>query len=241
LQWVPCPQNEPKKQESRERVRGAGLRFHSSLPSTFETRAYNSLVQLTNVNTNQIQYFYSATNNNGRITSASHQYGGATENLNYSYDSLNRLVGASGNGFGSLLTAWTETHAYDGFGNLADKTPTGGAPTLHQAISPGTNRIVGQTYDNNGNLILAGSAYDYENRLATISGDTYSYDPRNLRTYKFQSTGNVYVYVYDPFGHRMGAYQISSSNNFGVGGPAAYRICGKALASTHRVTSRPPR
>ena len=32
---------------------------------------------------------------------------------------------------------------FDGFGNLLSKTPTGGAPTLSQAVSTTTNRIVG--------------------------------------------------------------------------------------------------
>ena len=173
------------------------------------------------------QYFYSATQNNGRITGASHLAGGATEGINYYYDSLNRLSTANGSGVGTTIPAWTEAYTYDGFGNLLDKTSTGGAPTLQQAVNANSNQIVGQGYDANGNATNYGS-YDYENRLAGSGGDLFSYGPDNLRTYKNQSNGTEYVYFYDPYGHRMGAYEISS--------PAwaqdnVYCVCWEATAS----------
>ena len=47
---------------------------------------------------------------------------GTGEVVNYTYDSLNRLIAAStSNGSGPQ---WGESYAYDGFGNLLSKTPT---------------------------------------------------------------------------------------------------------------------
>ncbi len=134
---------------------------------------------------------------------------------------------ANGSGLGTTIPAWTEAYTYDGFGNLLDKTSTGGAPTLQQAVNANSNQIVGQGYDANGNATNYGS-YDYENRLAGSGGDAFSYGPDNLRTYKNQSNGTEYVYFYDPYGHRMGAYEISS--------PAwaqdnVYCVCWEATAS----------
>jgi len=146
----------------------------------FETRTYNSLVQLTSINNTVFQYFYSATQNNGRITGASHLAGGETEGINYYYDSLNRLISANGSGLGTTIPAWTEAYTYDGFGNLLDKTSTGGAPTLQQAVYANTNQIVGQGYDANGNATNYGS-YDYENRLAGSGGHLTHYTTATSR------------------------------------------------------------
>jgi hypothetical protein len=35
-------------------------------------------------------------------------------------------------------------YTYEGFGNLLDRTETGGAPTLQQAVNASNNQIVGQ-------------------------------------------------------------------------------------------------
>ncbi len=137
------------------------------------------------------------------------------------------MSSANGSGLGTTIPAWTEAYTYDGFGNLLDKTSTGGAPTLQQAVNANSNQIVGQGYDANGNDLSYGS-YDYENRLAGSGGDAFSYGPDNLRTYKYESNGTEYVYFYDPFGHRMGAYE--TSNTSWVQNDV-YCACGEATAS----------
>jgi RHS repeat-associated protein len=210
------------------------LQLNNGSGGPIETRTYNTLVQLKTVNTNLFEYNYSATQNNGRIISANHLAGSVSESLYYTYDSLNRLSTASGSGVGTVIPAWSESYTYDGFGNLTDKTPTGGAPLLEVATHAGTNHITGETYDANGNTtsFIVGEneysyTYDYENRLVTSAGDTYSYGPDNLRTYKIQPNGNEYVYFYDPFGRRMGAYQISSP---GWEEQNVYCVCGETTA-----------
>src|ERR1035441_5288640 len=97
---------------------------------------------------------YSATQNNGRITSSNDYV--TTENVTYTYDALNRLTGASA---GSM---WGETYSYDGFGNLTGKNVTQPqAPTLGVSYDA-DNHEVGMTYDANGRPIGGG-----ERRTAT--------------------------------------------------------------------------
>jgi YD repeat-containing protein len=66
-----------------------------------------------------MNYNYSPTQNNGRITSSMDWATG--ESTSYTYDALNRLVGASN-------SLWSGTYTYDGFGNLLSKSGSGGSP-----------------------------------------------------------------------------------------------------------------
>jgi len=79
-----------------------------------ETRTYNSLLQLTRMTVAgamDMEYVYSTSQNNGRITSSIDHISGET--VTYTYDKLNRLQVASGNG-------WSGTYTYDGFGNMTN-------------------------------------------------------------------------------------------------------------------------
>lgn len=100
----------------------------------------------------------------------------------HQYDALNRLLAAASS------AGWSESYGYDGFGNLVEKNPTGGAPTLSQAMNPLTNQIVVQTYDPNGNQTSGGYAYDAENRSVSATGVQYGYDSRNKR-FLIKNTG----------------------------------------------------
>src|SRR5207244_13167070 len=92
-----------------------------------ETRSYNTNLQLTRQQVTgtslpsvDLQYTYSTSQNNGRITQASSTLGTApAEVVTYQYDVLNRLSSASASG----ATPWSYTYAYDGFGN---RTQQGG-------------------------------------------------------------------------------------------------------------------
>ena len=84
---------------------------------TNETRSYNNLLQLSNVTaTSQyypstsinITYNYTPGGDSGKITSSYDSISG--EAVVYQYDALNRLISPQGSG-------WTQTQAYDGFGN----------------------------------------------------------------------------------------------------------------------------
>jgi len=180
------------------------LQAFNNIGVPVEQRTYNSMLQATKVN--GAQYNYPATGNNGRISSEVDSRG---QTLYFSYDSLNRLAAASGNGVGVPTGgAWSESYSYDGFGNLLAKTPAGTAPTLSVNVNL-NNQITTQGYDANGNT---GGSFDYENRLTTEDLDVYSYGPDNLRIWKVRSDGSQDVYFYDPAGRKLAVYQVSKTS-----------------------------
>jgi YD repeat-containing protein len=77
-----------------------------------EAQTYNALGQVTQVGVRT--YSYSATQNNGQITSMIDN----GEAISYQYDALNRLVNATGSG-------WAQGYEYDGFGNLLGRRGRG--------------------------------------------------------------------------------------------------------------------
>ena len=96
-------------------------------------------------------------------------------------DSLNRLISASGSG-------WTQTQAYDGFGNLTSRVgyDTAQSTTISTPVNAATNQLSGYSYDSNGNLISTGYTYDVENRIsfANSGGVQYFYDAQNKRVWQ---------------------------------------------------------
>src|SRR5579885_3420541 len=110
-----------------------------------ESRTYNAMLQLTHLqNTGvNINYAYSATQNNGKITSRTDNVSG--EQVVYTYDALNRLASAV-----ATNNSWGQSYAYDGFGNLTDQNViAGSAPEWHASYDPATNH--GSCTDANGN------------------------------------------------------------------------------------------
>ena len=201
-------------------------------PTGDETRAYNSLNQLTSL-TVQLPYYpysypsnftynYPTGTNNGKISS---MYNATTgETVSYTYDSLNRLLTAAGSG-------WGEGYGFDPFGNLLSKTVTSGSgPSLSQTVSTSTNQIqgvYGLTYDANGNPsatfnggLTYNLSYDAENRMTMASGNgtyvDYGYDAQNRRLSNWAgavdgngNTTNYTVNVYSASGQKLGAYLIA--------------------------------
>ena len=121
-----------------------------------ETRTYNNLLQMVTQQTKMVAeqtpsylnmtYNYSATQNNGRITSSVDAITG--ESVTYGYDGWNRLTSAAASGM------WSAGYTYDGFGNLLTKAGTGGAPNATYTYD-GNNRetAAGVTFDANGNRL----------------------------------------------------------------------------------------
>jgi RHS repeat-associated protein len=171
-----------------------------------ETRQYNNLNQMTNLTAGSlinITYTYPAGANNGKIS----QQAVSGETVTYQYDSLNRLLSATSN------QSWSESYGYDGFGNLLSKTPTGGAPTLSQAVNAATNQLVNVSYDANGNQLDGLYSYDAENRLALAPGIQYGYDSRNKRVWSGTTSGSTItqtVYFYGVDGQRLGIYSFTT-------------------------------
>ncbi len=122
---------------------------------------------------------------------------------------------------------------YDRYGNRTDQNQTtGNPPTNHIQITAPTNRITGDCYDANGNL-LAESAppcpsptYTYDARITIVNYLTaeYTYDGNGLRVKKVSgSTTTVYVF--------SGSKVIAEyDNGAAVGSPSRkYIYSGSAL------------
>ncbi len=163
---------------------------------TAETRAYNNLMQLTNITAASlyhqstsinVTYNYTPGGDSGKITSTQDAISG--EAVVYQYDALNRLISAQGSG-------WAQTQAYDGFGNLTSRVGYGAAQTtsISTPVNAATNQLSGYTYDANGNLISTGYTYDVENRLsfANAGGAQYFYDAQNKRVWQASCTTSGY-------------------------------------------------
>ncbi len=179
-----------------------------------ETRTYNSMLQLTHLTGSaqssgptgpgpganmDIQYVYNTGHNNGRVTQTIDNILGET--VNYSYDYLHRLTGAT-----ATNSVWGEAYSYDGFGNLTAKTPTvGSAPTF--SGSAGSNA-------QNGSLP---GQWDVENRPMTQGSTFYVYDPWGRRIWK-QWTGQTganecEAYFYGATGQKLESYSCEYQPN----------------------------
>jgi len=167
-------------------------------------------------------YNYSATQNNGRIVSASDAVTGET--VSYTYDALNRLIAAAN----TTGQTWNESYSYDGFGNMTGKTSTRGTPANPQ-VDPYTNRarVPGDYgFDANGNWL--GVPGPNNNNLI----NTWNVENQLVSNGQLDSSGNPFTYTYDPSGKRVLQYSVNSS--FGPWGTLYfYGITGQRLATYH--------
>ncbi|HWF46087.1 MAG TPA: hypothetical protein VG168_03705 [Bryobacteraceae bacterium] len=205
--------------------------------SGVDNRSYNANGQLTEIwaGSYRYKYNYSPTQNNGRITSMQDVASGET--ITYAYDSLNRLISASG--AGDPQGNWSQAFSYDGFGNLLSKIGNNAPNVTSYSVNPATEQITsnGATYDTNGNMTAYGSpgqvtsfSHDEANRLSTVrppgspgnsSLAQYSYDPANRRVFALTQTtvnnvytANYYVYFYGADGKKLGVWQLTTPNGY---------------------------
>src|SRR5260370_12490719 len=136
-----------------------------NMPSAGTERStYKSMLQLTNHTTcgyggQNITYTFPSATNNGKISSQTDNLSGET--ITYQYDSLNRLIQASGSG-------WSQSQSYDGFGNLTNRS---GTMPMSTPVDPATNRLSMAVVnsDATGNMTSNGYyAYHAQNRRAQI-------------------------------------------------------------------------
>jgi RHS repeat-associated protein len=188
------------------------------------TRTYNSLLQVQTVTGPgmNMTYKYSSTQNNGQV--ASSVDGITSEAVTYKYDALKRLLQAGGTTGG---TNWVENYVYDGYGNLTQMNPTGtasGMPSMNLSIALDANnvpnnRILGATYDQNGNLIVAAGVvyqYDVANRLSEVQTNGnyyYGYDSDNRRIYYRDNNNNETIYFYGADGQKLATYTYNITNS----------------------------
>ena len=185
----------------------AGEMTNISYEGYSESRTYNSLLQLTRqtvAGVFDMEYVFPAGANDGRVSSTIDHISG--EQVNYSYDALNRLTLAQ-----TVSTAWGQAYTFVGFGNLTAKTVTqGSGSNWAQAYDPATNRAVansGMTYDANGNThytYYGSIGYDAENRITSEGSTSLYYDPSGKRVAEVQPNANTWtLYFYDITGQRI--------------------------------------
>jgi RHS repeat-associated protein len=127
--------------------------------------------------------------------------------VNYTYDSLNRLVNAA-----ATDGAFSQSYTYDGFGNLTSKSAAGFYPAYSATFNPANNQQNGVAYDANGNQTQQGT-YDVSNRLVTSSnGQSYNYDYRGKRIVKWTG-GTAELYFYGIDGKKLTTLQCDSNLN----------------------------
>ncbi|HZR27779.1 MAG TPA: RHS repeat-associated core domain-containing protein, partial [Terriglobales bacterium] len=137
---------------------------------------------------------YSNGGDNGNVCGVTNNKN-TSRSVNFHYDSLNRLLAANS-------TNWTQNYTYDPWGNLLQKTVTGGDTPLNLIVNGvstvnGKNQATNWCYDAAGNLVGPNpcpnftNVYDAENRLIqTTTGVTTSYD-YNADGLRVKKTGNA--------------------------------------------------
>jgi RHS repeat-associated protein len=159
------------------------------------------------------------TGDNGNLYSATYNNGGPgypaflTFTQTFNYDGVNRLTSASDSG------GWSRNFSYDAYGNM---TPSGN-PAPPTVSFNGNNQIVGQQYDQAGDLISANGntlAYDVENMVATETDgiskavETYVYDGNGKRVEKYGPGGTPKTtFVYDAMGLLAAEYSTATNNS----------------------------
>jgi len=185
-------------------------------------------------------------NNNGQIasvTDSSGETGAGGRTVNYTYDSLHRLLTAQTTGsaqYPQWGLSWTgvypervrhsRTSRRNRFGNRSAQTVTAGSgPSNSVTIDAATNRITamgGYTfyYDANGNLTqddFYKYKYDAENRLVEVRllnntlVSTYAFDGKSLRISKVVGADRT-MYVYAGT-EMISEYEDAASNTYNPG------------------------
>jgi RHS repeat-associated protein len=206
-----------------------------------ETRSYDpNTLQLTGIQVPgalDLSYVYpAAPANNGRITAETNNLTNTT--VSYGYDQLNRLSTASS--VTGSTTNWGLSFSYDVYGNRTAQTVTAGSAPAFSATFGNNNRMVGYSYDNNGNQLNtpdgATLSYDWDNRMTNWSSggasETYHYHPSGSRVWKKKSTeAEGTLYLYGPGGQLLCERSDSGST------AADYMYFGGRLLYTARYQS----
>ena len=202
-----------------------------------------------------LDYSYGTSSNNGNVLSQRIRVGTSlNQNQAYTYDALNRLKTAGETGSG---TAWSQTYAYDRYGNR--RVTAGASHGSNQALTPqstadiatATNRLAGLkgvnavAYDAAGNLTADWAAnrfkYDGDNRLVafdaptgTDSDTTYSYDGEGRRVRKVVggASGVTTTYVYN-----VGGQLVAEFGGTAPDWPGTRYLTPDPLGSTRLVTA----
>ena len=206
--------------DSTQKTWASGATYNAANQPLYDgtaTRTYNNLLQMTSIVASGLNmtYNYSATKNNGQITSSVDGISGET--ITYAYDALKRLSGASSS------ASWSAGYTFDGYGNLLGIAGSGGPPSISLTAAVNANNVptnqiqaTGVTYDNNGNQTAGFGgltfSYDAANRMVGVGGsasEAYWYDSSNLRVYSRNASGAETIYFYGADGTKLATYTYS--------------------------------
>ena len=113
-----------------------------------DARTYNSLGQLTRITAAgmmDMEYRYTAGQNNGRIWQSKDWITG--EEVTYGYDAVNRLIAAS-----TTDASWGQAYTYDGFGNLTGKGGDEGERAVVQRVDRPDDQSRAEPCDDAGRI-----------------------------------------------------------------------------------------
>jgi RHS repeat-associated protein len=156
----------------------------------------------TNLHWGPKSYSYDGSGNIKEIDDA------ATGNDHYNYDSAGRLIYAQVSG--PAISQKSETYAYDSFGNLIERDPSGANP-VSIAIDGESNRMLGSTYDAAGNVTSADAAEKVFDQYSPGGRRVYTWDSLNMLTRVHPSVGSDRRIIYDPSDERIGTMLVGDS------------------------------
>ncbi len=132
--------------------------------------------------------------------------------VDYTYDQLNRLSTAVSRT--GATTNWGLQFGYDIYGNRTSQSVTAGSAPQSTFAFDNNNRMIGYSYDANGN------------QLSTPDGGWLEYDADNRMTrWNKPSTGATEQYQYHPAGWRVwkgASYSTAAFSLYGPGGQLQY-------------------
>jgi len=130
----------------------------------------------------------------------------------FSYDSLNRLLGAT------LAAGQTQSFTYDANGNRTNATINAASTTYtYPTTSHRLSNLTGSTtrsftYDNAGNLTAsAGITYAYDGRGRMKQAGTATYAINGLGQRVKKNNGTDVFFAYDEAGHLIGEYDTTGA------------------------------
>ncbi len=132
----------------------------------------------------------------------------------YEYDGLNRIVGGTAAGAGTLYDL---LYQYDAFGNMTSRRKDSGAVSVVDAyeVDMLSNRLKSHTRFDSSGSSATDIAYDPSGNMREAGDDRYVFDEQNrLREIWDQSVNLVASYDYDASGYRVRAVRNGSETFF---------------------------
>lgn len=195
------------------RIKGISYRDGTIANYTYDSLTRPSTIRVVSGSTLLLNLSY-AYGHTGTVSSITGNLNGGSINEQYTYDQLNRVIGAS---IADGGTTNTFSYKYDGVGNRLNQTLNGANTgyTINQAnneltASSATGTSIAYSYDANGNLATQNVttrgtvpwsyAWTFSNQLIQVSNNhgvqgTYAYDGLGRRVESIESSTTFYAYL----------------------------------------------